>query len=59
MIQTPTLPTTMLELSDADAKRMKISNSFKYAYPPGVPIVIPGERTDSEIGEYLSKLNIV
>ena len=48
-----------LELSDADAKRMKISNSFKYAYPPGVPIVIPGERTDSEIGEYLSKLNIV
>ena len=45
-----------LELSDSESNRLKISNRYIYAYPPGVPIIIPGEIFNSDIFEYIRKL---
>lgn len=46
------------ELSDSESKRLKISNRYIYAYPPGVPIIIPGEIYDNNIFEYIQKLKL-
>lgn len=34
----------------------KVSDRYIYAYPPGVPIIIPGEIVDKETAEYINKL---
>lgn len=44
------------ELGDSECDCRDISNRYIYAYPPGVPIVIPGEIIDDEIMIYIDKL---
>jgi len=34
----------------------KISGEYIYAYPPGIPLVVPGERLDRDVLAYLDAL---
>lgn len=47
------LPQTALKLTDCVGR---VSAEFIYAYPPGSPIIAPGERFSSDISDYLSHL---
>lgn len=44
------------ELAGGGTDYPKISGRYIYAYPPGVPIVIPGEIVDEEILRYVEEL---
>lgn len=44
------------ELSIGECFCRNISNQYIYAYPPGVPIIIPGEIIDDEIMMYIDRL---
>ena len=47
-----------LELSDSEANRQNIGNKYIYAYPPGIPIIIPGEVIDGDIIRYIENLKL-
>ena len=44
------------EKADINTDKDTVSDRYIYAYPPGVPIVIPGEVMDKETKNYIEKL---
>ncbi len=36
----------------------KISGEYIYAYPPGIPLVVPGERLDESLLQYMESLTV-
>ena len=45
-----------LKLTDKDAEKRGVSNKYIYAYPPGIPIIVPGEAVSEDINEYIDYL---
>ena len=44
------------EKANKNTDKADVSDKYVYAYPPGVPIVIPGEVIDTETRNYIEKL---
>ena len=42
-----------MKLTDKDAEKRGVSNKYIYAYPPGIPIIVPGEAVSEDINEYI------
>ena len=47
-------PTELISAKNADCK---VAREFIYAYPPGCPIIAPGERLSADVLDYLSNLS--
>ena len=45
-----------IKLTDAAAKKQGISNKFIFAYPPGIPIIVPGEILSEDTMDYIAYL---
>lgn len=42
-------------LTDIDEAEGKISSEYLFAYPPGIPVLIPGQIISKEVTDYLTK----